>query len=181
MALCGVPKMKLAENYIKNSDRTSDNFKHAGRLIRGYPDWDYIRRIRDCWTGNLIVKGVMNPNDAKQLIKIGIDGIWVSNHSARQFEAGPSSISQLPKVRAAIKSDVPIIFDSGVQSGLDILRALALGANMVFLGKGFHFALAALGSAGLDHLVHILSADLVANMKQIGVENFDELPKSIIN
>jgi L-lactate dehydrogenase (cytochrome) len=175
MALAGRPKMKLAESYIKESDRTQDRFKHAGKLIRGYPNWDYIAGIRAAWKGHLIVKGVMRPDDAVRLVDSGVDGIWVSNHSARQFEAGPAPIHQLPKIRAAIGDDVPVIFDSGVQSGLDILRAIALGADMVFLGRGFHYALAALGTRGIAHLVHILSADMIANMRQIGTDRLDQL------
>lgn len=180
MAVAGSPKMKLAESYIKEADRTEDRFKHAGRLIRGFPDWDYIAAIRSAWKGHLLIKGVMRPDDAVRLVNMGIDGIWVSNHSARQFEAGPAAIDQLPKVRAAIGNDVPIIFDSGVESGLDILRAVALGANMVCLGRGFHYALAALGPVGISHLIHILSADMIANMKQIGAERMDQLASQLI-
>jgi L-lactate dehydrogenase (cytochrome) len=146
----------------------------------GDPDWDYVAAIRAAWKGHLLVKGVMRPEDAVRLVDMGIDGIWVSNHSARQFEAGPSTISQLPKVRAALGPDVPIVFDSGVESGLDVLRALALGANMVFMARGFHYALAALGPAGIDHLVHILSADMAANMRQIGAERLDQLAAQLV-
>jgi L-lactate dehydrogenase (cytochrome) len=112
---------------------------------------------------------------------MGIDGIWVSNHSARQFEAGPAAISQVPAIRKAVGKDVPIVFDSGVASGLDVLRALALGADMVFLGRGWHYALGALGAPGVDHLVHILASDMIANMRQIGVDRFDQLADQLID
>ena len=181
MALAGPPRMKLAETYINPSNKGGDSFKHAGRAIRGYPDWNYIAGIRAAWKGDLLIKGVMRPDDAVRLMDMGIDGIWVSNHSARQFEAGPAAISQVPAIRKAVGKDVPIVFDSGVASGLDVLRALALGADMVFLGRGWHYALGALGAAGVDHLVHILASDMIANMRQIGVDRFDQLADQLID
>ncbi len=173
MARVGAPRMPFPESYVEASGR--DAFVHAGRVIRGWPDWQYLQALRDEWDGDLVVKGVLRAEDATGMVAMGVDAIWVSNHAGRQFEAGPAAIDQLPLIRAAVGPDMPLIYDSGVEGGLDILRAIARGADMVFLGKAFHFALAALGAPGVDHLLHILRADIVANMSQIGATRFDDL------
>ncbi|MGR3502359.1 alpha-hydroxy acid oxidase [Pseudaestuariivita sp.] len=175
----GAPRMKFMDDYIQATG-TKDKFIHAGRVIRGWPDWDYIKGVREEWDGDLLVKGVMVPEDAKALVDIGVDGIWVSNHSARQFEASPASITQLPKVRAAVGPDVPIVFDSGVIGGLDICRALAWGADFVMLGRAWHYAVAAFGAKGIDHLNHILRADMQANMSQMGCTRLDQLASRLV-
>lgn len=182
MARAGMPRMPFTESYIPRSQArsSSDRFVHAGRLIRGYPDWDYLRRLRDLWQGPLMVKGVQDPADVKPLLDAGTDVLWVSNHSSRQFEAGPAPISRLPAIRAEAGADVPLIYDSGVQSGLDVLRALASGADFVMLGRAWHYALGALGAKGVDHLVHILRADMTANMLQIGARSLEDLADKLI-
>ena len=180
MLRVGAPRMKFAESYVSPEARSADPFVHAGRLIRGHPDWDDLKALRQEWDGDLIAKGVLIPDDAVRLLDEGVDAIWVSNHTGRQFEAAPAAITQLPKVRAAVGTKTPIIFDSGVNGGLDILRALALGADMVFLGKAFHFAVAAYGAAGVRHLIHILTADMRANMEQMGVQQLSELSSRLV-
>ncbi len=168
-----VPRMRFFDDYIPQRGRES--FTHAGALIRGIPDWHYLRELRQEWEGHLVVKGVLRPDDAKRMAKEGVDCIWVSNHSGRQFEAGPAVIKQLPKIRDAVGPDVPLIYDSGVACGLDVMRALAKGADFVMVGRAFQYAVAAFGARGVDHLVHILKADIEANMSQLGAEKIDEL------
>jgi len=177
MAKAGPPRMKFPESYVDQTG--SDAFVHAGRVIRGWPDWDYLAELRTEWTKDILVKGVMIPDDAKRLTDMGFNGIWVSNHSARQFEAAPSSIEQLPKIRAAVGPDVPLVVDSGIAGGLDIIRGLALGADFVFLGRAFHYAVAALGERGADHLVHILKSDLCCNLSQMGQSDLESLERCI--
>ena len=179
MALEGSPRMKFVESYAASSDE--DSFVHAGRVIRGSPDWDYLRAVRDEWSGDLVVKGVMEASDAAQLRAIGVDAIWVSNHSARQFEGGPAPIHQLPIIRDALGPDMSLIYDSGVRGGLDIMRAIALGADFVFLGAPFHYAVGALGRKGPDHLIHILKADLISCMRQIGAGTLPEIASRLID
>lgn len=174
MARRGMPHMRTLDKYISGDMGSLSSTAHVGYLLRTSPDWDYVQWLRDHWDGPLVVKGVLRPEDAQRLQQIGVDALWVSNHAGRQFDACPASIEMLPDIHAS--TALPLIFDSGVESGLDILRALALGASYVMLGRGFHFALAALGAAGPAHLIDILSKDLAANMGQLGLANLASLP-----
>lgn len=164
----GMPRMRFLESYMK-SDRSLPSTAHIGYLLRTAPGWDYVARLRTAWDGPLLVKGVLTPGDAVRLRETGADGIWVSNHAGRQFDAAPASIDVLPAIRAAVGPDCPLIFDSGVEGGLDVLRAMALGADMVMLGRAFHYGLAAFGAAGAAHVAHILTEDLLSNMGQMGL------------
>ena len=175
MARRGLPHMKMLDKYTEGT--ASANLPptaHVGYLLRTAPDWDYLHWLRAHWDGPLVIKGVLRPEDATALEKAGADAIWVSNHAGRRFDAAPASAEALPAIRAATK--LPVIFDSGVESGLDILRAFALGADFVMLGRAFHFALAALGPRGVDHLIDLLARDLTANMGQLGAGNLRDLP-----
>ncbi len=174
-----VPRMRFFDDYI--SHRGRESFTHAGALIRGCPDWQYLRELRKEWDGKLIVKGVQRPEDAKQLVEEGADCLWISNHSGRQFEAGPAVIDQLPKIREAVGPDMPLIYDSGVAWGLDVMRALAKGANFVMLGRAFQYGVAAFGRKGIDHVIHILRADIQSNMSQLGIEDMDQLPDLLLD
>lgn len=172
IARVGMPRMRLIDQYASNMTGMSST-AHAGYLLRTSPDWDYVSWLRDNWQGNFVVKGVMRSADAARLQKQGIDAIWVSNHAGRQFDAAPATIDVLPEIRAAC--DLPIIVDSGFETGLDILRARAMGADFVFFGRGFHYALAALGAKGPAHLLEILAKDLEANLGQLGLHTYDGL------
>ncbi|PVA11922.1 alpha-hydroxy-acid oxidizing enzyme [Pelagivirga sediminicola] len=173
MARMGLPRMRLIDSYAGDTSGLPST-AHAGYLLRTSPDRDYLRWLRDHWDGPLVVKGVLNPDDAKMLQAEGVDALWVSNHGGRQFDAAPASIRQLPQVRAA--TDLPLIFDGGVTGGLDVLRAIALGADFVMMARPWHYALAALGAGGPAHLAHILRADMIANMGQLGARRLSDLP-----
>ena len=179
----GIPSLKMVEEYAakaRKNPNAAHSLAHAGHIIRGQPGWDDIAALRDLWDGPFLVKGVQKPEDAKRLAEMGVDAIWVSNHSGRQFDGGPSSISCLPAIRAAIP-DTPIVFDSGITGGLDILRALALGADFVMLGRAFHYSVGALGEKGPPHLINLLKADMITNMGQIGAATLSDLPGCLMN
>jgi L-lactate dehydrogenase (cytochrome) len=171
----GMPHMKMLDHYSTPAAEGLSSTAHVGYLLRTSPDWGYVKWLRDAWDGPFIVKGILRPDDATALEKIGLDAIWVSNHAGRQFDAAPATIDILPKIKAATK--LPIIFDSGIEGGLDILRALASGADFVMLGRAWHYALGALGDKGPAHLVDILAKDLAANMGQLGAKTLFELPE----
>lgn len=175
-ARSGMPRMKLIDDYAGQVSGLSST-AHAGYLLRTSPDWDYVQWLRDNWEGAFVVKGVLRHEDCARLEAMGVDALWLSNHAGRQFDAAPAPIEVLPKIRAV--TALPLIVDSGFETGLDILRALALGANFVMMGRPFHYALAALGSEGPAHLVDILKQDLKANMGQLGLENLTEVPNKL--
>lgn len=173
----GMPSMRGIAKYTGEATRGMSPTAHMGYLLRTAPDWDYVKWLRDTWQGPFLVKGVMKPGDAERLEAAGVDALWVSNHAGRQFDGAPASIEMLAAIRAA--TALPLVFDSGVESGLDILRALALGADFVMLGRAFHFALGALGRPGVDHLIDMMAKDMAANMGQIGARSLRDLPEPI--
>ena len=168
----GIPKMKLMHSYSSVKGRLSST-EHIGYLLRTSPDINYLRSLRKKWKGSLIVKGIMRGEDAKTIEAEGIDAVWVSNHAGRQFDGTYASIEVLAEIRNS--TNLPIIFDSGIEGGLDILRALSLGANFVMLGGAWHYALGALGHRGPDHLIDILTKDLNANMAKLGIEELKNI------
>lgn len=170
----GMPKLRVIERYSEQKGPLPST-AHIGYLLRIAPDWSYVKMLREEWDGPFVVKGILRPEDAVRCREEGVDAVWVSNHAARQLDAVPASIDCLPAVRAALGPDYPVLFDSGIMSGLDVLRAIAYGADFVFLGKAWHYALGALGAKGPDHLVHILSADLRANMAQLATPKLTDV------
>ena len=166
----GMPGMPIIAKYSDAPQKGPlPSNAHIGYLLRIPPDWEYLARLREKWDGPLIIKGVLEPEDAVRLQKSGADAVWISNHAARQFDGSRAAIDHVAPIRAAVGPDYPLLFDSGVLGGLDILRAIALGADFVMLGKAFHYGLGALGEIGADHVVDILEADLIANMGQMGI------------
>ena len=173
----GIPKMKLMQSY-SNERKSLSSTAHIGYLLRTSPDINYLRDLRKKWKGNLVVKGVMRAEDARSLEQEGVNAIWVSNHAGRQFDGTYSSIEVLPKIRKVTK--LPIIFDSGIEGGLDILRALSSGADFVMMGGAWHYSLGAMGTKGPNHLVDILTKDLIANMGQLGLQGISDLKNKTI-
>ncbi|MGB7318090.1 MAG: alpha-hydroxy acid oxidase [Planktotalea sp.] len=179
-ARLGMPRMRLMDSYLDHVAGQTEGLSstaHVGYLLRTSPDWEYVQWLRDNWEGHFIVKGVLNAEDAPRLEGAGVDAIWLSNHAGRQFDAAPAAIEVLPQMRAA--TSLPLIYDSAISGGLDILRALALGADFVMMGRAWHYALGALGAAGPAHLAAILRADMVANMGQIGAKDLSTLSKKL--
>lgn len=166
----GVPRLRTLENYVPSAGPAKSNLPatgHIGYLIRGAPDMAYLAALRDEWQGSLVVKGVLNASDAPRLEQTGVDALWVSNHGGRQFDAAPASISALPEVRQA--TSLPLIWDGGVRSGTDVLKAISLGADFVMMGRAVHFGLAAFGAAGARHVFHILRDGMASGMGQMGI------------
>ncbi|MCL3882309.1 alpha-hydroxy acid oxidase [Marivita sp. GX14005] len=172
IARTGMPRMRLIDDYAGQITGLSST-EHAGYLLRTSPDWDYLRWLRDAWEGTFFVKGVLDPADTEPLERAGVDAIWLSNHAGRQFDAAPAPIEVLPAMRE--RTDLPLILDSGIEGGLDILRAIALGADFVMLGRAWHYALAALGDDGPAHLTDVLRKDIEANLGQLGAKRPDDL------
>lgn len=173
MARSGMPHMRTLDKYSQGLTNLPPT-AHIGYLLRTSPTEDYVAWLRDAWQGPFVVKGVLRPEDGERMERLGVDALWVSNHAGRQFDGAPGAAEMLPQIRAA--TSLPLIFDSGVEGGLDILRALALGADFVMLGRAFHFALAALGPQGVAHAIDILQKDIESNLGQLGAARTSDLP-----
>jgi len=170
----GIPKLRTIEAYAGFNDMMSVG-AFVQNQMRGNLSWEYCKELRDEWDGPIILKGILHPADAEKAVAIGLDGIGVSNHGGRQFDGAPASIEVLPEIVKIVKGKTSIIFDSGVRTGLDILRALSMGADFVLLGRAFMYGVAALGEYGGDHVATILKDDLQNNMVQLGIASLSEL------
>ncbi len=147
---------------------------------RAWPDWDFLDLLREKWPGKLIVKGVLNPEDALRVQKSGADAVWVSNHGGRQLESAPSTISMLPIIREQVGPDFPLIVDSGLRSGEDIARVLASGADFAMMGRPMLYAVAGAGKQGLREYFELISSELDVVMAQLGVEDIEGLQKEVV-
>ena len=174
----GLPRFPGLEKYM-DAESMRQFLTFVACEMGGTFDWQYLQEIRDAWDGPLILKGVLDIAEAKRAVAMGLDGIMVSNHGGRQFDAAPASISVLPAITQAVGGRAKILIDSGVFSGLDIARAIALGADFVMLGRAFMYGVAALGERGGDHAAEILLADLKNNMSQLGCARLDELANRV--
>jgi L-lactate dehydrogenase (cytochrome) len=148
------------------------NQTFSGRLNE-----EMIARIRDRWKGKLVLKGVATEADTDMSVRIGLDGIIVSNHGGRQLDAGPSAIKSLETIAPKYQGKIKIMMDSGVRSGPDVARTLAAGAEFTFLGRSFMYSVAALGSQGGNHMISLLKIQLQQVMEQIGCEMITDFPK----
>ena len=146
-----------------------------GSQLNGSLTWEYLAEIRKMWDGPLLVKGLLHSEDCHRAMAHGADGIIISNHGGRQLDAVPSSISQLPALRKQLGDNATIALDSGVRSGLDIVRAIACGADFCFLGRAFLMGVAALGAPGAGHTGAILQDEIENVMMQLGVTTIAEL------
>ncbi|MEP4038037.1 alpha-hydroxy acid oxidase [Pseudophaeobacter sp.] len=147
---------------------------------RAGADWAFLDRLREIWKGNLILKGVSSTEDAQRIQRAGADAIYVSNHGGRQLDSAPAAIDALPKIREAVGPDYPLIFDSGVRNGEDIIKALALGADFVMLGRPFLHAVGAEGARGVNALIRILAEDASLALAQTGLNDVRTVSPQIL-
>jgi isopentenyl diphosphate isomerase/L-lactate dehydrogenase-like FMN-dependent dehydrogenase len=137
--------------------------------------WDDLKDLRDIWTGKLVVKGVMHPDDAEKALEYGVDGVIVSNHGGRNCDVAPSPIEVLPDIVKAVGDRTTIIFDSGIRRGSDVVKALALGAKMVLIGRSTLYGTAAGGEAGATRALDIYRGEISRTMAQITCNKISEI------
>ncbi len=142
--------------------------------------WQYIDDVRKMVTGPLLIKGILDPEDAKLAIEHGADAIIVSNHGGRSMDYGPSTLEVLPQIVAAVNGRIPVLFDSGVRRGADIFKALALGANGVMLGRAARWGLAAFGAPGAQRLIEIIQQELVQVAAAAGCAKLSDIDKATV-
>src|SRR5205814_1692970 len=140
----------------------------------GSHSWDELKRLRDKWPRAFVIKGILHPSDAEQAVALGADGIIVSNHGGRHFDGAPASIDVLPSIVAAVGTRATVMIDSGIRGGLDIVRALALGAKSTFTGRPFVYGLGALGRVGAAHVVDLFLDELRTEFIHVGIRSAAE-------
>lgn len=139
--------------------------------------WKDLEWIRDFWEGPMVIKGILDPEDAKDAVKFGADGIVVSNHGGRQLDGVLSSARALPAIADAVKGDLTILADSGIRNGLDVVRMIALGADSVLLGRAFLYALAVDGEAGVRNLLELIEKEMRVAMVLTGAKSIGEITR----
>ena len=176
----GQPSFKLMKPYMPSGM----NMHHLGlfmnKTFNGRLNEDKISAIRDRWKGKLVLKGIVNEVDVEKCIRVGIDGIIVSNHGGRQLDAGESTIHSLNRIVSGYKGKIKIMMDSGMRSGPDIARTLASGAEFAFLGRSFMYGAAALGNEGGNHTIVILKRQLQQVMDQLCCATVSDLPDFLV-
>ncbi|WP_239496125.1 alpha-hydroxy acid oxidase [Salinicola peritrichatus] len=150
--------------------------RHVNRDFSGrtHLDWEYLALVREAWSGNLVVKGILHPEDAKRAKDHGADAIIVSNHGGRQLDGAIAPLRALPEVIAAV-GDFPVMIDSGFRRGTDVLKALALGARFVFFGRPFNYAAAYAGEAGVSHAIRLMHEEIARDMALLGITQVDQM------
>jgi isopentenyl diphosphate isomerase/L-lactate dehydrogenase-like FMN-dependent dehydrogenase len=138
-------------------------------------NWDDLKALRDIWPGKLLVKGLLHPHDAEKSVEHGADGIIVSNHGGRNCDCAPAPIEVLPQIVAAVGDRTTVVFDSGVRRGSDVIKALALGASMVLIGRSTLYGTAAAGYAGAKRALDIYRGEISRGMAQIGCNTVAEI------
>lgn len=176
----GQPGFATMEKYMHKSLNMKQLGAFMNQTFSGRLNEEKIAPIRARWKGKIVLKGVASEHDAALAIKLGLDGIIVSNHGGRQLDAGQSSIHALYPIVEKYAGQIKIMLDSGLRSGPDVARALASGAEFAFLGRSFMYGVAALGKAGGDHTISMLKMQLKQVMDQICCENVRDFPRFLV-
>ena len=164
---------------IINGPPKFGNFKDTNSFnrdaSRAGADWEFLRYLRDHWPNKLVIKGVLNTEDAINMRGMGVDGIYVSSHGGRQLASAPHPIEMLPKIRKALGDDVNIFYDSGLRNGEDLVKAYALGANFAFMGRPWSLAYAANNQHGIENYIEYLCKETSVAMAMIGRRKIEEI------
>ncbi|TGV80437.1 alpha-hydroxy-acid oxidizing protein [Mesorhizobium sp. M00.F.Ca.ET.149.01.1.1] len=175
----GLPQFENVRFYLGDTSAGLTIAARVGRSLHAGFDWNDFRTIRDWWKGSLIVKGVLHPGDAARLIAEGADGIWVSNHGGRQLDGAISSIDAFGAVHAAVGGQAPILIDSGIRTGMDVIKAKARGATASAVGRAALFG-AVNGQAGVERVLDILLDEIGTGLKLSGMPSFQEIGPDLI-
>ncbi len=178
--LHGQPEFATMKPYMPKSLNMKQLGMYMNKTFSGRLNQEKVSAIRDLWKGKLVLKGVATEEDTELAIKLGLDGIIVSNHGGRQLDTGQSSVKSLHPIVENYKGKIKIMMDSGLRSGPDVARALASGADFSFMGRSFMYGVAALGNQGGDHTISILKTQLLQVMNQICCKNVTDFPQHVI-
>jgi len=168
------------EKLLGSNAVLADLMNWVGKNFDATVIWKDIDWLRSQWNGPLVVKGILDPDDAREAVANGVDGIVVSNHGGRQLDGVMSSARALPRIADAVAGRMPILVDGGVRSGLDVVRMLALGADFVLMGRAWAYALAARGQEGVAHVLKLIDAEMRVAMALTGCTRIDQLGEEIL-
>ncbi len=177
----GVPTFDTLKPYTPEGLNLKQLGEFMDKTFSGKLNAEKIKPIRDAWKGKLVLKGVSSAIDVEDAIKMGFDGIILSNHGGRQLDAAQSTISTLPNIAEKYGNQIEIMMDSGLRSGPDIARTMASGAKFTFMGRSFMYGAAALGNRGGDHTIAMLKTQFKQVMDQLCCEKVEDLPKHLIH
>lgn len=176
----GQPNFETLRPYMPKGLDLKQLGKFMDQTFSGRLNEEKIKPIRDMWKGKLVLKGVASEADTEEAIRLGLDGIIVSNHGGRQLDAGESTIKPLKTIASTYGDKIEVMMDSGLRSGPDVARAMACGAKFTFMGRSFMYGTAALGKKGGDHTISILKTQLQQVMEQLCCERVTDLPQHLI-
>ena len=168
------------DGYVKGMEGAASLAQWVGSQFDQTLSWTDVEWVRSLWPGKLIIKGVLDVEDARLAAKSGAAAIVVSNHGGRQLDGAPSSISMLPRIADAVGSEIEVLFDGGIRSGQDLLRALALGAKGCLIGRAYIFGLGADGEAGVGKAIEIIRKEFEVSMALTGVNRVSEIGRQIL-
>ncbi|AWY01596.1 alpha-hydroxy-acid oxidizing enzyme [Marinomonas primoryensis] len=172
----GLPTMGNLNPYLPPNEKSAlGAMKFIQEQLDTSLDWEKIAKIRDQWHGKLILKGVLHPDNARQAVALGFDGLVVSNHGGRQLDGALSSIEALPAIVDAVGGQIDILLDGGIRRGSDIIKAKALGVQGVMLGRATLFGVASGGQVGATRVLDILEEELIRSLNLMGVQRLDDL------
>jgi L-lactate dehydrogenase (cytochrome) len=166
--------------HVKNADDLNQLSQWTASQFDTSLNWKDLDWIRSIWPGKLVLKGILDVEDAEAAVKVGAQAIVVSNHGGRQLDGAPSSIAVLPEIVDAVGSQTEIMFDSGIRSGQDVMRALALGAKSCMLGRAYAYGLGAAGQAGVAKALELISKELLTTMGLCGVNTIAEIDDHVL-
>ncbi|OPB00391.1 alpha-hydroxy-acid oxidizing enzyme [Pseudomonas fluorescens] len=161
--------------YLGKTTSLEDYVGWLGKNFDPSISWKDLEWVREFWKGPMIIKGILDPQDAREALSFGADGIVVSNHGGRQLDGVPSTAKALPPIADAVGNNLTVLVDSGIRSGLDVVRMLALGAKAVLLGRSTVFALAAEGQRGVENMLDIFTQEMRVAMTLTGVTSIDKI------
>ncbi|GAA4335136.1 alpha-hydroxy acid oxidase [Flaviaesturariibacter amylovorans] len=173
----GIPQFATMKRYMPDGMSMKQLGLYMNRTFDGRLSEEKVARLRARWKGKLVLKGVAGSEDAAAAVRLGLDGLIVSNHGGRQLDAGESSIRSLESIVADFAGRIPLMVDSGLRDGPDVARAMAVGADFTFLGRSFMYGVAALGNAGGRHTIELIRAQLKQVMEQVNCAHITGLPQ----
>ncbi|TXL68525.1 alpha-hydroxy acid oxidase [Zeimonas arvi] len=181
MLRAGLPQFENVRGLLGDEGAGPTIAARVGQNLNPAWNWDDLARLRDRWPRKLLVKGVEHPDDARRMVSMGVDALWVSNHGGRQLDGAIASADALPRIADAVGGKAEILVDSGVRRGIDALKARALGAGAVAIGRAALFGAAAGGEAGARRAIEILTGELALAMKLSGTPDIDSVGRALLD